>query len=200
MISRPLAAAVMALLLFGAPSAIAQDGLEEAGAAEDKKEPLEVVSDRMVSDNKANKISFYGSVVAVKGGLKVEADEMYVWTDEKQEETREIEAVGSVKITRKGKVATGDKANYLRDKRKIILVGDPATLNDGKNTATGQKVIYYLDTEDMEIFSGEKTRSTLVLYPKEEGEQGKTVKEEKKKGDGGEEAEKAESAAPPEAP
>ncbi|MGK7345723.1 MAG: lipopolysaccharide transport periplasmic protein LptA [Candidatus Nitrospinota bacterium M3_3B_026] len=193
---RPLAAAAaMAALLLATPPIFAQESLVEAESAEDKEEPLEVVSDRMVSDNKANKISFYGSVVAVKGALKVESDEMYVWTDEKQEQVREIEAIGSVKITREGKVATGDKANYLRGRKKITLLGAPATLDDGKNTATGRKVIYYLDSEDMEIFSGGETRSTLILYPKEEekeqgqnGEKGKDEKtgdKEEKTGDAG---------------
>jgi len=139
--------------------------------SEDKKAPLQVTSDRMVSDNKNNTISFFGSVVAIKGKLKVEADEMHVLTDEERNEFREIEAIGSVKITRGKKIATGQKAHYYADQQKIVLTGDPV-LKDGENIAKGEKVIYYFDKEDMEIFGGADTPSTVILYPKEKSGSG----------------------------
>lgn len=147
----------------------AQSKLLDKQDPEDKKAPLRVTSDRMVSDNKNNKMSFFGTVVAIKGKLKIESDEMYVWTDEEQNDVREMEAIGSVRITRAGKVATGQKAHYYAKKQQIILTGSPV-LTEGKNSATGEKVVYYFEREDMEIYGGRERRSTLVIYPKNKPE------------------------------
>ncbi|MBI5815358.1 MAG: lipopolysaccharide transport periplasmic protein LptA [Nitrospinae bacterium] len=144
----------------------AQTAKEEA---EDKKAPLQVTSERMLSDNKNNTISFFGSVVAIKGKLKVEADEMRVLSYENQNEMREMEATGSVKITHKDKVAVGEKANYYADSRTLVLTGNPV-LTQGKNVARGEKVVYYFNREDMEIFSGDRTQATIILFQKEEDE------------------------------
>jgi len=143
------------------PSATAEE------EQEDKKAPLNITSQRMVSEKKSDKISFFGSVVAIKGRLRVEADEMHVFSDKTQEKLRELEAIGSVKITHKDKSATGEKAVYYGDSQTVVLTGNP-TLTQGKNVATGEKVIYHFDKEDMEIVSGQNQPATITLYPKTE--------------------------------
>lgn len=134
---------------------------------EDKNAPLNITSQRMVSEKKSNKISFYGSVVAVKGKLKVEADEMHVFSDKTQENLREMEAIGSVRITHKDKIATGRKAVYYGDSQTLVLTGEPV-LTQGKNVATGEKVIYRFGLEDMEITSGQSQPAAITLFPKPE--------------------------------
>jgi lipopolysaccharide export system protein LptA len=138
---------------------------EEEEEREDKKAPLNITSERMVSEKKSNKISFYGSVVAIKGRLRVTADEMYVFSDKTQEHLQEMEAIGSVRITHKDKVATGGKAVYYEDSQMLVLTENPI-LTQGKNVATGEKVIYHLDREDMEIISGPNKPATVTLFPK----------------------------------
>jgi lipopolysaccharide transport protein LptA len=125
----------------------------------------------MVSDKKTSKISFYGSVVAIKGRLKVEADEIHVFSDKTQENLQRMEATGSVKITHKDKTATGKKAIYYGDNQTLVLTGDPV-LTQGKNVATGEKVIYHFGLEDMEITSGQSQPARITLFPKDE--KGKT--------------------------
>lgn len=134
---------------------------------EDKNAPLNITSQRMVSEKKSSKISFYGSVVAIKGKLKVEADEMHVFSDKTQENLREMEAIGSVKITHKDKIATGKKAVYYGDSQTLVLTGEPV-LTQGKNVATGEKVIYRFGLEDMEITSGQSQPAAITLFPKQE--------------------------------
>lgn len=156
------------------PPAPADKSRDEAGLSavsedepDDKNAPLNITSQRMVSDKKTNKISFYGSVVAIKGRLKVEADEIHVFSDKTQEKLQEMEAIGSVKITHKDKTATGKKAVYYGDSQTLALTGDP-TLTQGKNVATGEKVIYNFAREDMEIVSGANRPATITLFPKSE--------------------------------
>lgn len=134
---------------------------------DDKNAPLNITSQRMVSGKKTNKISFYGSVVAIKGRLKVEADEIHVFSDKTQENLQEMEAIGSVKITHKDKSATGKKAVYYGDSQTVVLTGNPV-LTQGKNVATGEKVIYHFAMEDMEIVSGHNQPATITLFPKAE--------------------------------
>jgi len=156
------------------PDAPAENKIEAAPPSatadeeqEDKKAPLNITSQRMVSEKKSDKISFYGSVVAIKGRLKVEADEMRVFSDKTQEKLKEMEAIGSVRITHKDKTATGEKAVYYGDSQTVVLTGNPV-LTQGKNIATGEKVIYHFDKEDMEIVSGQNQPATITLYPKTE--------------------------------
>ncbi len=153
------------LLLFSSATALAQNNKPLFNEdTEDEKQPLEVTSERMISDKKNNVITFIGSVVAIKGKLRVEADLMKIFTEEGREDFRELEATGSVKITHLDKIATGKKANYYPDQGKIVLTGSPELIR-GKDKATGEKVVYYFESEDMEIFGGEKKRSTVILYP-----------------------------------
>jgi len=152
----------------------------------DKKAPLKVTSDKMVTSNKENKIVFTGSVVAVKGKLTVESDKLTVWTDEDQTDFTEILAEGAVRIVRGKKIATGKVAHYYSSEKKIVLTGDPV-LKDGKDTATGARVIYFFDREDMVIVGNSKKRSSVVLFPKKKEKKptvkgGKEVKKHKSSG------------------
>ena len=156
--------------LFAQPEILQKVGPGERNA------PLRVTSDSMVSDNKNNVISFYGSVVAIKGALKVEADEMSASASNDQSKFTNIVAKGSVKVIHKDKIATGSKAVYSARERTIVLTGN-VKLVDKKTTATGEKVIYNLDTENMVLSGGKNKRSTLVLFPDQAGEKLYTLQE-----------------------
>lgn len=159
--------ALILILILVSPFAVfaqGKDVLQEDEA--DKKAPLKVTSDRMVSDNKNNLMVFTGTVVAIKGKLTVEADKMTVWSNEDQSDISKIQAIGSVVITKGDKTATGENAVYYADTKKIVLTGNPV-LRDGKNMATGERVIYFFDREDMIIVGGENNRSTVILFPKD---------------------------------
>ncbi len=145
----------------------------------DKNAPLEVTSNRMISDNKNNNITFLGAVIAIKGKLKVESDKMVVHTDESQSDVKNIIATGSVVITRGYKVATGEKAEYFADGQKIVLTGNPV-LKDCNDTALGERIIYFFDREDMVIVGGKKARSKVVIHPKNKNK--KDCPEEEKEG------------------
>ncbi|HEB72042.1 MAG TPA: lipopolysaccharide transport periplasmic protein LptA [Nitrospirae bacterium] len=161
-----LKALILLLVLLLPLSVFAKERKKLQEDEADKKTPLKVTSDQMVSDNKNNLMVFTGTVVAIKGTLTVEADEMTVWSNEEQSDISKILAIGSVVITKGDRIATGEKAVYFADTKKIILTGNPA-LREGKNRAIGEKVIYFFDREDMIIVGGEKKRSTVILFPKD---------------------------------
>ncbi|MDH5508962.1 MAG: lipopolysaccharide transport periplasmic protein LptA [Nitrospinota bacterium] len=168
---QPLAVgALMAVCLAGQGWAARID----AGNSSDANAPLKVTSDQMLTDKKNRKIVFSGAVVAVKGRLRIKTDEMTVWTDDEQREFQKIVARGSVQITKDDKTATGENAEYFNENKKsgqaerIEITGN-AHMRDGKNSASGSKVIYYFKTEDMKL-SGDSSRpSSITFFPGEGG-------------------------------
>ena len=91
----------------------------------EKKDPLEVTSDRMRSEDGGIKIIFSGNVVSTRGDLKITSDILEIYNTQDKKETEEIVAIGNVFITRGLKKAKGDKAIYLDKLQKIILTGTP---------------------------------------------------------------------------
>ena len=81
--------------------------------AKDKKDPVEITSDRMRSEDGGLKIIFSGNVEGYWGDLKITCDILEVYNTPDKKETEEIVAIGNVFITRGLKRAKGDKAIYL---------------------------------------------------------------------------------------
>ncbi len=130
-----------------------------------KKEPLEITSDRMRSENGGVKIIFSGNVVSYRGDLKITSDIMEVYNSEDKKETDEIVATGNVVITRGLKKATGDRAVYLDKLQKIILTGTPkATAWEENNMVEGREMIFLLEKDRFVV----NERVRMRLYSKDE--------------------------------
>lgn len=129
------------------------------------KEPIEITSDRMRSENGGVKIIFSGNVEGFRGDLKITSDIMEVYNSEDKKETDEIVAIGNVVITRGLKKATGDKAVYLDKLQKIILTGTPkATAWEEDNMIEGREMIFLLEKDRFIV----NERVRMKLYPKDE--------------------------------
>ena len=170
---------ILALGLITVPS-IAQ----KAQKSEDKdtkkssqdKEPLEVTSDRMRSEQGGVKIIFSGNVVSYKGDLKITSDIMEVYNSEDKKETDEIVAIGNVFITRGLKRATGDRAVYLDKLQKIILTGTPkATAWEGNDMVEGREMIFLLEKDRFVV----NERVRMKIFPKDDNEKKPAKKKSK---------------------
>ena len=139
----------------------------------ENKDPLEITSDRMRSEDGGIKIIFSGNVVANKGDLKITSDIMEIYNTEDKKETEEIVAIGNVFITRGLKRAKGDKAVYLDKLQKIILTGTPkATAWEESNMIEGRELIFLLDKD--RFIANNRVR--MKIYPKEKKEKSPTHK------------------------
>ncbi len=161
---------LFACLAFTPHVAVGESGLSLNDTVDDRA-PLKVSADRMVSDQEKGVIEFTGSVDAVKGSLRVVADKILVFTDDTKNDFSHIKAIGSVLITKGTKRATGDQAEYFRERNTMILTGSP-TLDDGKSVASGEKVIYNFLTEEMTLLggagvNGQPGRATVTLFADE---------------------------------
>lgn len=133
-------------------------------AAEGSKQPINITSDSMEAETKANKVTFKGNVVARQKDMTITSSELTATYTDDGKELREVLATGNVRITQQDKIAVADSALFLNTERKIVLTGNPKVWQ-GKDLVSGEKIIYYLD-EDRTIVEG-GTRA--VIHPEKEG-------------------------------
>ena len=151
--------------VFVTASASAQNETPLKEKSKKSKEPIEITSDRMRSENGGVKIVFSGNVVSYKGDLKITSDIMEIYNTEDKKETDEIVAIGNVVITRGTKRAIGDRAVYLDKLQKIILTGTPyATAWEEGNMIEGREMIFLLEKDRFVV----NQRVRMKFYPKDE--------------------------------
>ena len=143
----------------------------------ENKDPLEITSDRMRSEDGGIKIIFIGNVVATRGNLKITSDILEIYNTQDKKETEEIIAIGNVFITRDLKRGKGDKAIYIDKLQKIILTGTPKAIAwEETNMIEGRELIFLLDKD--RFFANNKVR--MKIYPKDKksknGKKGKNKK------------------------
>ena len=144
----------------------------------ENKDPLEITSERMRSEDGGIKIIFMKNVVATRGDLKITSDILEIYNTEDKKETEEIIAIGNVFITRGLKRGKGDKAIYIDKLQKIILTGTPKAIAwEDKNMIEGRELIFLLDKD--RFFANKRVR--MKIYPKDkEDKKGKKNKKDKK--------------------
>jgi len=141
---------------------------------EKNKDPIEITSDRMRSEDGGIKIIFTGNVVAIRGNLKITSDILEIYNTQDKKETEEIIAIGNVFITRDLKKGKGDKAIYLDKLQKIILTGTPKAIAwEESNMIEGRELIFLLEKDRFLA----NNRVFMKIYPK--GKKGKKDKKDK---------------------
>ena len=130
----------------------------------ENKDPLEITSERMRSEDGGIKIIFMENVVATRGDLKINSDILEIYNTEDKKETEEIIAIGNVFITRGLKRGKGDKAIYIDKLQKIILTGTPKAIAwQESNMIEGRELIFLLEKD--RFFANKKVR--MKIYPKD---------------------------------
>ncbi len=149
---------------FLVPKFGASQGLLDKGGKENKDKPIEIVSDRMRSEDGGKKIIFSGNVIGTWGELTITSNILEVYNSKETEnQTDEIVAIGDVVITKDKKRAEGDRAVYLDKLQKIILTGKPhATAWEEKNIIEGKEMIFLLEQDRFVV----NQRVRMKLFPK----------------------------------
>ncbi len=150
----------------------ASQGLLDKGSERNKNKPIEIISDRMRSENGGEKIVFSGNVIGPWGELTITSDILEIYNSDKTEnQTDEIVAIGNVIITKDKKRAQGDRAVYLDKLQKIILTGKPhATAWEDKNIIEGKEMIFLLDQDRFVV----NQRVRMKLFPKKKQTQARS--------------------------
>lgn len=143
--------------------------------------PIDITSDTVEADQKTNKVTFKGNVVAKQEDVTLYSNTLVIIYDPDTKKLKEIIAIGNVKVVQLDRRATGQKATFDQDKNKMVLDGD-AVVREGTNVVRGERITFYVDEERsvVEPGKGGRVSTSITPPPKEEGESRKS-KEEKKK-------------------
>ena len=151
-------------------------------SAEEKKQPIEIQSDKLRSENEGKKIIFSGNVVSTWGDLEIQSDTLEVYADPKsqknkprkaskdqpQQDIEKVIAIGNVKVKKGDRRAEGDRADYDNKQQSIIITGDPnAVAWEGPNIIKGKQMTFFLEKNMFEVTSaGEPNkRVSVTLFP-----------------------------------
>lgn len=161
---------LLSLLTFMSTTsfAVSEGKKSPDSAVKKKKDPIEVTSEKMRSENKGEKIIFTGNVVSLWDDIEVKSDALEVNNPKGAEGgTDQIVATGNVIITRGVKKAKGDKAVYLDKEQKIILTSDTKVIAwEDKDMIEGKEMIFLLDKDRFLV----NDRVRMKFYPKDKDE------------------------------
>jgi lipopolysaccharide export system protein LptA len=129
-------------------------------------EPIDITSDSAEANQKESKVTFTGNVVAKQGDATLYTNTLLIMYDPNTKKTKEIIAIGNVKIVQLERRATSHKATFYQEQNKIVLEGE-AVLREGQNIIRGERVIYYID-EDRSVVEGGRVHTTITPTSKEE--------------------------------
>ena len=127
--------------------------------------PVSVTSDRLEADDKLHQVRFIGNVVAKQGDVVIYAKELVLVYPEKGRDIDRIEALGGVRIVQGNRVATGEKASFFNQQRKIVLTGSPRVYQ-GDDFLEGDEIIVLLDEQKSIVKSDHGSRVNAVFHPK----------------------------------
>jgi lipopolysaccharide export system protein LptA len=142
-------------------------------APQTKDDVVRIVSDRLEAYEQQRQVIFIGNVVAKQGELTILGDRMTIFylAVENPESSDEglaakidrIMVEGSVRITQKNVVATGERAVYFSEENKVVLTGEPKVQQD-KNFIQGDKITLFLDSEKSIVEGGPSGPVEATIY------------------------------------
>ena len=138
-------------------------------------EPIQITSDTLEANNRDRTFLFTGHVKVVQGTTEMTSDRLKVWYESDKSASaettggasriRDIEADGNVVIVFDGRTARSDKARYSAATETLTLLGDNATIVDGKNTIRGAKITLYRTEDRITVEGSSKGRVEAVIFP-----------------------------------
>jgi lipopolysaccharide export system protein LptA len=133
--------------------------------------PIDITSDTVEADQKQNKVTFKGNVVAKQEDVTLYANTLLIIYDPETKKLKEIIAIGNVKVVQLDRRATGQKATFDQDENKVVLDGD-AVVREGTNVIRGERITFYVEEERsvVEPGKGGRVSTSITPPPKEEGE------------------------------
>ena len=145
---------VLILIMFFALafSAAAQETVtEESLPVSDS--PIRITADKLITDTQNKTAEFIGHVLASQDDTTITSDKLTVYYREGSETggTAGMDAIvrivaeGTVKMVLEDQVAHTEHAEYIADKRIVVLTGPNSKIVSGNNSISGHKITLYRD-------------------------------------------------------
>jgi lipopolysaccharide export system protein LptA len=127
--------------------------------------PVTITARELEFDYRNRQLTYRGDVTVSQGDLTLQSNSLQLKLDrEIPEKVHEIIAEGHVRVTKGDRLATGGRAVFDQDARTVVL-SDQATLREGANEVSGERVVVYLD-EQRSVVEGGERRVRAVLFPR----------------------------------
>ena len=128
------------------------------------RDPIDITSDGVEANQKQNRVTFSGNVVAKQGDTTLYCNTLVILYDPDTKKLKEMVATGNVKIVQLERRATSQRATFQQEENKAILDGD-AVIREGENVIRGERVIFYVDEERSVVESGKGGRVSTHITP-----------------------------------
>ncbi len=122
------------------------------GPKTEKKDPIQINSDRMEAYNKKNLIVFIGKVVAVQGDMAIESDRLEVYVKKKEKKAKESKGAPAAKA-KKTSTANKSGAPGGGSVERLVAIGN-VLVNQGKTKHASSDRLVYEETTGIAILTG----------------------------------------------
>ncbi len=126
--------------------------------------PIEITSETVEGEQKQNRVTFKGNVMAKQEETTLHANMLAIYYDPDTKGIKTVVATGNVKIVQLERRATSQKATFHQDENKVVLDGE-AVIREGENVIRGERVIYYVDEERSVVEGGKGGRVNATITP-----------------------------------
>ena len=127
---------------------------------------IKIMSDKLEIIRSENISIFSGNVYAVEDNLEIWSKELIMTSSKDENEIKEINAHGNVKIIREELSINGDKARYDPIQNKLFVFGEVEVLQN-QNTIICDKIIVDLENSSS-IMSSESNKRVEALIINED--------------------------------
>lgn len=137
---------------------------------------IQITSNQLIADSNENSAEFSGDVKAIQEDTVITSDRLKLYFKKESNENGEnpdadsllkILVTGNVEIKFDNRVAVTQEAVYITDEKRLILTGPNTKISSGKDTITGEKIIYYREKGRIEVEAGKGNRVEAIIYPGE---------------------------------
>jgi lipopolysaccharide export system protein LptA len=165
----------MVVIFISLPAAADEIPLESKKASVENR--IHITADTLITNTGEKNAEFSGNVTAIQGTTVITSDRLNVFYREHQQEgpaadtdiISRIVAQGNVKIVFDNQVATAEHAEYLADKRIVVLSGTDTTIISGGNSISGSRITFFQDEGRIQVESGKEKRVEAFFYSQENG-------------------------------
>ena len=123
---------------------------------------INIISDKLEIIRAENISIFSGNVYAMEDNLEIWSEELIVTSSKDENEVKEINALGNVKIVREELSINGDKARYDPIQNKLFVIGEVEVLQNQSNIKC-DKIIVDLENSSSVMSSDSRKRVEAVL-------------------------------------
>tara|TARA_Y200000002_G_scaffold144154_1_gene119181 strand:- start:71 stop:520 length:450 start_codon:yes stop_codon:yes gene_type:complete len=123
---------------------------------------IKIISDKLEIIRTENISIFSGNVYAVEDDLKIWSEKLVMISSLDEEEVKEINAHGNVKIVRDELSINGDKARYDTIQNKLFVFGKVEVLQN-KSTILCDKIIVDLENSSSIMSSNSNKRVEALI-------------------------------------